>query len=462
MAVRKPLRKPLPARRSRSGTGAGLLALASFDGTVGDLAGNARRMSELARAAAAAGASAILFPELALTGYPPRDLVDLPDFRREAAARLATLARESRRIPMLVGSIEPRRASTGKPLHNAAFWLAGGRVAAVYRKRLLPTYDVFDEGRHFEPGDRPLVVRTPAGRLGITVCEDAWNDKQFWRRRLYDVDPVAETAEAGAELIVNISASPFSIGKRALRRRMLGALARRHGLPLLGVNTVGGNDELLFDGGASAFDRAGRLVAATPPFEEGLLLVDPADLEVRRLADFAPFGGTAEGELDVLWKGLVVGTRDYARKCGFRSAVLGLSGGIDSALTAALAAEAFGPENVLGVSLPSAISSQGSLDDAAALARNLGIRHETIPISAPVDALRDTLAPLFAGRPEDVTEENLQARVRGVLLMALSNKLGHLLLTTGNKSELSVGYCTLYGDMCGGLAVISDVPKTLV
>lgn len=440
----------------------GAIALVSFDATVGDLAGNARRIAALAREAAAAGASVVLFPELALTGYPPKDLVDLPDFRREAASRLRELAKVSRAVPLLVGSIEERRAATGKPLHNAAFWLAGGKVAAVYRKRLLPTYDVFDEGRHFEPGSGATIVRSPAGRLGLTICEDAWNDKTFWTRRLYDEDPVADAARGGADLVVNISASPFSVGKRALRRRMLGALARRWKRPLLSVASVGGNDELLFDGGSGAFDAAGRLVAATAPFEEGILVVDPADLAPRRMPEVPRFPSDPADELDVIWTALVAGTRDYARKCGFRSAVLGLSGGIDSALTAAIAAEALGAENVLGVSLPSAISSTGSLEDAEALARNLRIGYQVLPIAPAVEVLRATLAPHFAGRAEDVTEENLQARARGVLLMALSNKFGHLLLTTGNKSELAVGYCTLYGDMCGGLAVISDVPKTLV
>jgi len=449
-------------RGRQTGHGFSLAALAAIDTTVGDVAGNAKLVALHAAEARLAGASIAIFPELTLTGYPPKDLLDLPDFHREVAARLAGLARIARGIDLVVGGTEQRKSPVGKSLYNSAFYLSNGRVAAVYRKRLLPTYDVFDEGRHFEPGSGAVVVRSPIGRVGLTICEDAWNDKFLWKRRLYEDQPVDDAVKAGAEVIVNIAASPYELGKRPFRRRLLGALAKRLHRPLLSVNLVGGNDELLFDGGGAAFDAGGALVASTEPFESGLLLVSPGDLSPGRLPPLPKFpDGTAE-EIEIVWKALVIGIRDYAKKCGFRSAVLGLSGGIDSALTAAIAVEALGAQNVIGVSLPGPYSSEGSLVDAAALAANLGIDRRIIPISPAFESLKGTLAREFEGRPEDVTEENLQSRIRGVILMSLSNKFGHLLLTTGNKSELAVGYCTLYGDMCGGLGVISDVPKTMV
>lgn len=442
------------------------LALGQLNATIGDFAGNAAKIETRWREAEAAKADLLLVPEMALCGYPPRDLLDRPYFLSESARVLAELTRRAGKTALLVGTVLPNPSKTGKPLFNAAALLRNGRVAAVARKCLLPAYDVFDEVRHFEPAAAPTLVRLAGRKVGLTICEDLWNDKDFWRvRRLYRDDPGEALLARGADLVVNVSASPFSEGKPRLRRRMLARLARDGGVPVAYLNLVGGNDELVFDGGSMVLDGAGRVRARAALFEEDFLVVDlhgaaaapVAGAEREDLAD------DAEGEpLESLRRALVLGIRDYARKCGFRSAVVGLSGGVDSALVGALAAEALGPENVTGLALPSRYSSEGSVADARALAEALGVRLDVVPIEPVFAAARSTLAPLFAGRPEDVTEENLQARIRGMLLMAFSNKLGPLLLTTGNKSELAVGYCTLYGDMCGGLAPISDLPKMRV
>ncbi|MGD0201453.1 MAG: NAD+ synthase, partial [Bryobacteraceae bacterium] len=322
-------------------------------------------------------------------------------------------------------------------------------------KVLLPTYDVFDEARYFLPGDREDLLVFRGRRLAITICEDAWNDKQFWERRLYRQDPVEDLARAGAEALISINASPYHMHKRELRREIFSSTARRYGIPVVYVNQVGGNDSLIFDGSSFALDGQARLLASCRSFEEDLVVADTDTGAGEQHADF-------EDECEAVYQALVLGTRDYLHKCGFRRALLGLSGGIDSSLTAVIAVDAVGPENVLGVGMPGPYSSEGSLTDARALAANLGIRFEVVPITGVYDGYLSALEPLLAGTRPDVTEENLQARIRGSILMALSNKWGSLVLTTGNKSELAVGYCTLYGDMCGGLAVISDVPKTLV
>lgn len=442
------------------------LALGQLNATIGDFAGNAAKIEALWKEAEAAKADLLLVPEMALCGYPPRDLLDRPSFLAESSRVLAALARRAGKTALLVGTILPNPSRTGKPLYNAATLLRNGRVAAVARKCLLPAYDVFDEVRHFEPAKAPTLARLAGRKAGLTICEDLWNDKDFWRvRRLYRVDPGEELLARGADVVVNVSASPFSEGKPRLRRRMLARLARDGGVPVAYLNLVGGNDELVFDGGSMVLDGTGRVRARAALFEEDFLVVDldgtgAAPVSGAGREDLAD---DAEGEpLESLRRALVLGIRDYARKCGFRSAVVGLSGGVDSALVGALAAEALGPENVTGLALPSRYSSEGSVADARALAEALGVRLDVVPIEPVFAAARATLAPLFAGRPEDVTEENLQARIRGMLLMAFSNKLGPLLLTTGNKSELAVGYCTLYGDMCGGLAPISDLPKMRV
>ncbi|MBN1421785.1 MAG: NAD+ synthase, partial [Planctomycetes bacterium] len=431
-------------------------ALAQINPTVGDIDGNAERILRACAGARDRGADLVVLPELALIGYPPRDLVERPSFVRRNRDALASLARRIDRPAAIVGFVDENPGNVGKPLRNAAALLAGGRVVAVRAKALLPTYDVFDEARYFEPGEIEGPIPFEGLPLGLTICEDLWNDEDLWKRPPYHRDRLTELARAGIAVILNISASPFHAGKEDFRRRLCASAVHKHGIPLVFVNQVGGNDELIFDGGSFVLDGDGRLVAQLAAFEEDLAVVDLEDLGAR--PEIAP----VEDECASIEGALILGVRDYARKCGFRRAVLGLSGGIDSSLVAVIAARALGPENVIGVSMPSRYSSAGSRTDAEALARNLGIRYETIPIEEVFAAYLRTLAPVFEGLPQDVTEENLQARIRGAFLMALSNKFGALLLTTGNKSEIAVGYATLYGDMCGGLAVISDLPKTLV
>jgi len=433
------------------------IALGQINPTVGDLAGNVDRMTRYAREAVARGADLVAFPELAVCGYPPRDLIEKPSFLERTAEALDRLAQETASLPAAVVCGFARRLENpaGKSAGNCAAFLQGGQVRFVQQKMLLPTYDVFDEGRNFAPGERQQVWVACGRRLAITVCEDVWNDKQFWERRLYSRDPVEELAAGGADSLINISCSPYHMYKRALRRDMLAAIARRHRLPVVLVNQVGGNDQLIFDGTSFVVDAEGEIRALARSFEEDLVLYDTE----ANAGDMRP---TLPDECEAVYQALVVGVRDYVRKCGFERVLIGLSGGIDSSLTAVIAADAMGRDNVTGVGMPGPYSSPGSVDDARTLAHNLGIRFELVGIDASYQAFLESLGPVFAGRPADVTEENLQARLRGVTLMALSNKFGALVLTTGNKSELAVGYCTLYGDMCGGLAVISDVPKTLV
>ena len=431
-------------------------ALAQVNPTIGDFDGNAGKIRAMLRDAKARGADLVVFPEMAISGYPPHDLLERKGFIRDGERALEALALETRGGPAaIVGCVRTSPRSTGKALENCAVLLADGAIAAAQAKALLPTYDVFDERRYFEPAGAVSPVAFRGVSLGLTVCEDVWGGPASPVNRLYDRDPVAELVAAGAEIVVNIAASPFTLEKRGLRPRLLAEAARRHGRPVLFANQVGGNDDLVFDGVSAAFGPDGAVIARALELAEDLIVVDLG----ARIGDVRePLPGDEAAVLEAM----VVGTRDYARKCGFKTAVIGLSGGIDSAMVAVVAARALGPKNVRGVSMPTRHSSQGSLDDAAALARNLGIGYDVVPIDDLYQAFCDKLGPLFAGKARDVTEENLQARVRGVTLMALSNKHGHLVLTTGNKSEVATGYCTLYGDMAGGLAVLADVPKTLV
>jgi NAD+ synthase/NAD+ synthase (glutamine-hydrolysing) len=435
------------------------IALAQIDPTVGDLPGNAERILSFARRAAAEGASWVIFPELALVGYPPLDLLDEPEFVGAALrAREDLVERLGRELPALLvifGAVGPSDSRIGKRLRNVAVVARGGREIAACAKSLLPSYDVFDEDRWFEPGTAAAPVDVDGTRLGLSVCEDIWNDDLYWRHRLYPRDPVAELVAAGAGIVVNISASPYHRGKCAAREEMLRAAARRHGRCVAFVNQAAANDELLFDGTSCVIDEAGRTVARARSFAEDLIVLDmPAP--GAQLPECGPPPG---GDARELRQALAFGVGDYVRKCGFTSVLLGLSGGIDSAVVAALAVQALGPDRVEGVLMPSRFTSERSNADALDLAARLGMRTRTIPIEPAHAALLAMLAPHFEGRAPDVTEENVQARVRGILLMALSNKLGSLLLTTGNKSELAVGYCTLYGDMTGGLAVIGDCRK---
>ena len=430
------------------------VAVAQIDVTVGDFAGNARKILDLGRRAESEKADVVVFPELAVPGYFPKDLLERPSFLRETETTAARITRASRETLWVFGSIVANRTPSGRSLFNVAVAARGGRAASVYRKRLLPTYDVFDEGRYFEPGDRAMTARAAGRRAALTICEDIWNDKTFWKkRRLYSGDPVADLKPLGANLHVNISASPWIIGKDRLRERMMRQVARGTGIPLVSCNLIGGNDSLVFDGNSLAFDASGKLVARGRAFAEDYFVVE--------IPGVSPRIARSEEDVILLERALVLALTDYARKCGFRTAVLGLSGGIDSAVTAALAVEALGAENVTGVGMPGPYSSEGSLRDARRLADNLGMRYLEIPIGPVFDAYRGTLADQLPGGASSV-EENLQARIRGALLMALSNRDGHLVLSTGNKSELAVGYCTLYGDMAGGFALLSDVPKTLV
>jgi len=430
------------------------LALAQINTTVGDFDGNARKILDAYQRGAAQGAELVLTPELAICGYPPRDLLLRKSFLRRNTDVLHQLASQTGSAGLLVGYVGPQANGPGRPCTNAVALLQNGAVVNARTKTLLPTYDVFDEDRYFEPAKSNSPVTFNGHSLGLTVCEDVWNDEDFWRDRRYSGNPAAQLVQAGVEVLLNVSASPWHLGKNHVRRDMLSSMARKWNRPLVYCNLVGGNDELVFDGTSMVFDAAGRLVAQGASFREDFLLVD--------LQAAPPLEPPHAPDEEKIHDGLVLGLRDYLHKCGFTSAVIGLSGGIDSAVTAALAAEALGTNHVHGVALPSRYSSQGSLDDAARLAKNLGIRYDVVPIEPMFQTALGQLKPLFAGRAEDTTEENMQARLRGLVLMALSNKFGSLLLTTGNKSELAVGYCTLYGDMCGGLAAISDVPKSMV
>lgn len=431
------------------------LALAQLDTTVGDLRGNCAKIADFYRRGVEAGAAMVVAPELAITGYPPRDLLAKRRFVEDNLKALDELAASVGEVPLLVGYVDINPKRPGRDYFNAVALLRQGRVAERRFKTLLPTYDVFDEDRYFQPAESNTPVVYDGQKIGLTICEDIWTE-DYLPAPLYQRSPVEELMHTGGgvRIIYNVSASPYHLGKEKVRYEMLRAVAQKHRVPLVYCNLVGGNDELIFDGNSMVFDAAGNLLAQAPGFREDLLLVD---FDAPRSSLYAP-----PDPMAALYDALVLGLRDYVHKCGFKSVVLGLSGGIDSAVTACIAAEALGTENVVGVSMPSQFSSKGSIDDARELAGNLGIRWEVVPIQEAFQTLKASFKELFKGLPEDTTEENMQARIRGNILMAISNKFGHMLLTTGNKSELAVGYCTLYGDMNGGLGVIADVPKTMV
>ncbi len=431
------------------------IALGQINPTVGDFSGNAAKIIQFALQARSAGAGLILFPELAVCGYPPRDLVERPSFVARNRATVEQIASETQGIAVICGMVTPADADSGKKVMNSAALLREGHIDFIQSKMLLPTYDVFDEMRNFAPAKSQQLFSICGKQMALTICEDAWNDKRFWNRQLYRVDPVEELVRVGGNFVLNISASPFWLGKRELRHDMLAAIAKNQKVPVAMVNQVGGNDSLVFDGSSLVIAPDGQVIAQGKSFEEDLIYFDSQKLSGEMHPQVA-------GEEASAYEALVLGTRDYVYKCGFQRAIIGISGGIDSALTASIAADALGAENVIGVGMPGPYSSQGSIDDARELAKSLHIRFELLSIQGIYEAARETLAPVFADRPPDTTEENIQSRARGLLLMAMSNKFGALVLSTGNKSELAVGYCTLYGDMVGGLAVISDVPKTLV
>ena len=433
------------------------ISLLQLNPTVGDLEGNAEKLQSGIRETATNRPDLIVTSELALPGYPPRDLLLQKKFIERMWETAEGIAEKCASAPpVLLGLAQRNDADTGRPLYNVAALLDKGRIVSCFPKTLLPTYDVFDEDRYFEPAHGSQILTLGNNSVGISVCEDIWNDRDFWNKRRYQIDPIDTLVKLGADLIVNISASPFTAGKQQVREKMLAGIAKKYRIPIVYVNQVGGNDDLIFDGRSCVYDSSGALIARAKAFQEDFLTVDLAN---PGSAIIFPDDFTPESEI---WHALVLGTRDYVRKTGFKSVLLGLSGGIDSALVAAIATDALGKENVLGVMMPSPYSSQGSIDDSEALAANLGIRVISLPIGTIMTEYESVLAPEFSGRSRDITEENLQARIRGTLLMALSNKFGSLLLTTGNKSEISVGYCTLYGDMCGAVGVIADVPKCMV
>ena len=431
------------------------IAAAQINPTVGDLTGNIDKILTYCGKAREAEAQLVVFPEMALCGYPPRDLLERGWWVDEQIKALDELSKKIKDITAIVGYVEKNPVGEGKPLYNAAAVIDKGEIAYITNKSLLPTYDVFDEDRYFEPGRSALVVKVGEKKIAVTICEDLWTDECCGPRKLYHKDPLEEVKKKKFQIIVNLSASPWWLGKEKLRETLVKAKAREHNVPVLLVNQVGGNDELLFDGTSICSNEKGDIIATARSFEEDLMMVD-----LQYGAGDAH--GNAGTDPEMIYRGLVMGTRDYAHKCGFTKAVIGLSGGIDSAVVASIATAALGAENVMGVTMPTEYSSEGSKTDSAALAKNLGIQFATIPIQGIFKQYTAELARTLESKKPDVTEENLQARVRGNMLMAVSNKLGHLVLSTGNKSELATGYCTLYGDMAGGLAVISDVPKTMV
>jgi NAD+ synthase (glutamine-hydrolysing) len=433
------------------------IALGQINPTVGDLPGNLALMLRFAREAAAQHAELIVFPELSITGYPPRDLVEKPSFIERSERAVEQLAEEAKDLPIsiIAGYVGRSHKATGKQATNSAAVISSGKIVMRQTKVLLPTYDVFDDARNFVAADTQSLWRTESGHIALTICEDAWNDKQFWPHRLYGRDPVDELIQQGAGMIVSINGSPFHLGKRELRDEMFRAMVRRHKVPAIVVNQVGGNDQIVFDGTSFVMDAGGNVIASATSFSEDLVIADTTTGEGDKRSNLLD-------ECEAVYEALVIGTRDYIRKCGFERVLIGLSGGIDSSLTAVIAVDAVGRENVRGVAMPGPFSSEHSIADARTLAERLDIAFDVIPITPAYDEMRRTLAPVFEGRKPDVTEENIQARLRGLTLMSLSNKFGAMVLTTGNKSELAVGYCTLYGDMCGGLAVISDLPKTMV
>jgi NAD+ synthase (glutamine-hydrolysing) len=433
------------------------IGILQLNSTVGDFSGAVERLVSAYREACRLGAELAVAPELFLCGYPPRDLLLRPDFVDRNLAALEEVARQTNDVPLCVGFVDRNQIRPGKPLRNSAAFLRNGKILQRFDKSLLPAYDVFEEDRYFEPATALATFPFKDRRLAVTICEDIWNDEDFWPERLYRFDPVKELLSQGADLIVNLSASPWHAGKERTRLAMLQQVAQARCTPLVHVNLVGANDELIFDGHSLALDARGQLLAMCEGFAEQVLVVDVGNL--RETPSFLPESPAAEEQI---FRALSLGTRDYVRKSGFGSVVIGLSGGIDSALTAVVAVDALGADKVLGVAMPSKFSSEGSLRDAEALARNLGTRFEVVPIEPAVGAVERQLSRLFEGTKRNEAEENIQSRLRGLTLMALSNKFNSLVLTTGNKSELAVGYCTLYGDMCGALAVVADLFKTEV
>ena len=433
------------------------IALAQINPTIGDFDGNARKILNFAARAEQGRADLVIFPELAVCGYPPADLLEKPAFVARAGQVVEEIAANTAgsKAAIICGYVTPAHHGTGKHVMNSAALLRNGRIEFVQSKRLLPFYDVFDEQRYFAPATHQRLFSLAGKHIALTICEDAWNDKSFWENRLYNIDPVEELMLSGGSVVLNISASPFWHGKRRIRQDMLAAIARHHSTPVLMVNQVGGNDSLVFDGSSIALSRSGEVIAQAASFEEDLVFVDTKSLT----GDIHP--GPAS-EIEATYRALVLGTRDYVAKCGFSKVLIALSGGIDSALVTAIAVDAMGADNVLTLGMPSPYSSQGSIDDSRRLAANLGVRFEVLPINALFEQYNQALAPLFKGFQTDLTEENIQSRIRGTLIMAASNKFNALVLTTGNKSEMSTGYCTLYGDMVGALAVIGDVLKTQV
>jgi NAD+ synthetase len=430
------------------------VALCQLNPIIADFDYNIRLIEEAIDRAKSANCALAIFPEMCITGYPPRDLLEEPSFVRQNLTRLADVAKKARGISVVCGYVDRNPKSTGKPLINSSAFLRDGKMEATGGKRLLPTYDVFDESRYFEPASRSLVFDLQGLKWGITICEDIWNVEDFPGIPKYDLDPIPELLHLGIDVLVNISASPYGLNKGPFRLKILQKLSHAHGIPTIYCNQVGGNDDLLFDGSTMVVHSGGQLIRLARQFEPDLLLWDTE-------AEYDEIRNPWLQEEEAVLKALVMGTRDYTLKCGFRMALVGLSGGVDSSLVAYIAREALGPENVLGISMPSPYTSEMSLEDTRKLADNLNIRLEEIPIHQLYDMYKNTLHPLFEGLEEDETEENIQARIRGNLLMALSNKFNCILLSTGNKSEFATGYCTLYGDLSGGLAVISDIPKTM-
>ena len=429
------------------------IAIAQINPTIGAFRHNAAKIIAQAETARGKGCDLVVFSELAICGYPPRDLLDKPQFIAAGEACLDRLVQEIGGIGVIVGCVAPNSEPGGKPLHNTAVFFEDGQILQRVHKQLLPTYDVFDEHRHFEPGPPGSPFAYKGLQLGLTICEDLWNDKDIFSNPIYPVDPAADLAGKGADLLINISASVYHHGKNEFRTSMFARLAHKHRLPIVFANQVGGNDSVLYDGISAAYDALGNQVARAFDFEEDLIVWDSTSGEGDRHAISA-------GTNASIYKALVTGTQDYLAKCGFKKAVVGLSGGIDSALVACVAADALGPENVTTIFMPSPYTSRDNYEDTRRLARNLNVAYDTIPIDAIFDSFLNQLAPDVGDGEPGITEQNIQARIRGTILMAHSNRTGSMVLTTGNKSELAVGYCTLYGDMCGGLAVIADVPKT--
>jgi NAD+ synthase (glutamine-hydrolysing) len=437
------------------------IALAQINPTVGDFDGNIAKIVEFTRRASATGAELVVFSELVICGYPPADFLEKPSFVARAGQAVEEVAATTAALPISIicGYVTPAGHGAGKHVRNSAALVCGGKIEFTQSKMLLPFYDVFDEQRYFAPAQRQDPIEIGGDRVALTICEDAWNDKCFWPTRLYAVDPVEEllrkAGDGPGSVVINISASPYWRGKRQIRLEMLAAIAKRHQVPVVMVNQVGGNDSLIFDGSSLAIGPDGEIIAQANAFEEDLVFADTATMT----GDIRPKDHTRDAGI---YEALVLGTRDYVRKCGFSKALVGLSGGIDSALVACIAVDALGKQNVRGITMPSQYSSTGSVSDSQTLAANLGIRLDTIAIEGLFRGYEAGLKEVFAGTRPDITEENIQSRIRGNLLMAMSNKSGALVLTTGNKSEMSVGYCTLYGDMVGALAVIGDVMKTRV